>query len=99
MKDLGKIIRINLLVLLGYSLLFLLISIGAKSSGTMYQGMDFAIYMMIFIALQVLVNFLLMIVKFVQGEKETALSFLVSFFVVAIVGFSSCLGGASLLGG
>lgn len=99
MKNLGKIIRINLLVLLGYSLLFILMSIGARNSGDMYQGMDFAIYMMIFIALQVLVNFILMIAKFVQGEKETGLSFLVSLFVVAVVGFSSCFGGASLLGG
>lgn len=98
MKDLGKINRINLLVLLAYSLLLLLISWSGKSGPGSYENLEFPIFMMVLIILQVVVNLILMIVKFVQGDKETGLSYLVSLFIVAIVGFSSCFGGIALLG-
>lgn len=96
MKNLGKIIGINLGILLAYTLVFFLFSYNGSSSGDGYAGMGFAFGMMAAIAVHALVNLIIMIVKFVQGQREVGLSYLTSMFVVAIVGFSSCLGGSSL---
>lgn len=99
MKDFNKIIRINLLVMLAYAVVSLLFGLFDRntSAGT-YDGLGFAVFMMVLIALQIAVNFILMIVKFVQGNREMGVSYLVSMFVVGLVGFSSCLGGTALLG-
>lgn len=96
MKDLGKILRINLLILLAYSLTILAINYSATSSGDPYAGIGFAIFMMGAIGLHTLINLILGIVKFVQKDKELGQSYLVSMLVVGVVGFSSCLGGSAL---
>ncbi|MEZ4992958.1 MAG: hypothetical protein R2824_21220 [Saprospiraceae bacterium] len=95
MQNLGKILLVNLGVLLAYSIL---IFFGSKSgsSNDPYAGMGFGFGMILAIALQMLVNLILMIVKFVKNQREIGLSYLVAFFVVAVVGFSSCLGGSAL---
>ena len=95
MKHLGKILRINLLILLAYSLLILALTY-ATSSGDPYAAMGFAFFMMGTIGLHVLVNLIIAIVKFVQKDKERGQSHLISMLVVGVVGFSSCLGGGAL---
>lgn len=96
MKDLGKILRINLLILLGYSLAILALNYSSISSGEHMAGIGFAILMMGAIGLHVLINLIIGIVKFVQKDKERGQSYLISMLVVGVVGFSSCLGGSAL---
>ena len=101
MKDLGKIIRLNLLVLLAYALLIMIISYLTMRGGSGYDSpaLYYAFFMMYAIGIHVVVSVVLMIVQFVRGEKERGLSHLVASLIVAVVGFSSCLGGGALLGG
>lgn len=96
MKDLGKILLINLGILLAYSLLILWGSKSGNSGGDQYAGMGFALGMMMVIAGHALINLIIMIVQFVKGRKELGLSYLVAVFVVIGIGFSSCMGGSSL---
>lgn len=96
MKNLGKILLVNLGILLAYSLLILWGSKSGSSSGDQYSGMGFALGMMMVIAGHALINLIIMIVQFVKGRRELGLSYLVSIFVVVGVGFSSCMGGSSL---
>lgn len=101
MKDLGKILRIHLLVLLAYVLLIMLGSYITMRNGNGYDSPSI-VYMFIMVyalGAHLAVTLIIMIVKFVQGQKELGLSHLVSLFIVGIIGFSSCLAGGSLLGG
>jgi len=96
MKNFGKIIRINLLIMLAYSLIALAITWSAVKSGEPYAGLTYALLMMYVIILHSLVVLIIMIIKFVKGEKELGMSYLLSLFVIGIVGFSSCMGGSAL---
>lgn len=101
MKDLGKVLRIHLLVVLGYSILIMLISYLAMRDGTGYNSpsLYYAFFMLYVVGAHLVVTLIIMIVQFVRGEKELGISHLISLFVVGIIGFSSCLGGGALLGG
>lgn len=101
MKNLGAIVKINLLVLLCYAALFLIGSYAFNSGGGGWDSPAFyyAFLMMYALGTHLVVLFVVMIVKFVRGEKELGLSHLVSWFIVAVIGFSSCLGGGAMLNG
>lgn len=101
MKNLGAIIKVNLLVLLGYMALIMIGSYAFNRGGSGYDApaLYYAFLMMYALGMHLMVLFIVMIVKFVRGEKELGLSHLVSWFVVAVIGFSSCLGGGAMLDG
>lgn len=100
MKDLGKVLRTHLLVVLAYSLLIMLVSYLTMRGGSGYNSpsLYFAFFMLYTVGAHLVVTLIIMIVKFVKGEKELGISHLISLFVVGIIGFSSCLGGGALLG-
>lgn len=101
MKDLGKILRTHLLVVLAYSILIMLLSYLSQRGKSGYDSpaLYYAFFMLYVVGAHVGVTLIIMIVKFVQGQKELGLSHLISMLVVGIIGFSSCLGGGALLGG
>lgn len=101
MKDLGKVLRTHLLVVLAYSILIMLVSYLTMRGNSGYDGpaLFYAFIMLYVVGAHVGVTLIIMIVKFVKGQKELGISHLISLLVVGIIGFSSCLGGSVLLGG
>ena len=95
MKNFGKIIGINLIILLVYSVLAYFIN-GTSGGSSGYDALGYGFILMVFLVPHVLVNLIIAIVKFVRKEKELGSSYLLSMFIVAIVGFSSCAGGMEL---
>ena len=93
MNNSGKLIGINLLILLIYSALFLG---GFWTDKGQYAGMGFGIFMMMAIAIHALVLLIIGIVLLVRKQRERGLAFIISMFVVLLVGFSACFGGMSI---
>jgi Na+/proline symporter len=92
MNPLKKIASINMGILLIYTLLSRL----ADSSGGQYKGLGFMIFMMIAIGVHVLVNIILCLFHFARKNKELGRAYLISGILVLLIGFSACLGIASL---
>ncbi|PHN07156.1 hypothetical protein [Flavilitoribacter nigricans] len=101
MKYLGKVLRIHLLVLLAYSILIMLFSYLTARGGSGYDtpALYYAFIMLYAVGAHAVITLIIMIIKFVKGEKELGVSHLISLFIVGVIGFSSCLGGGALLGG
>lgn len=91
MNALKKIAGINLLVLLGYSLLARL----ADNSSSHEAGLGFMMLMVVGVVLHIGINLLLCLVFFSKRDKERGRAFLLSSIIVAVVGFSACWGLAS----
>lgn len=87
-----KLIRINLLVLLGYTILAHLIAL-TESGGA---SMVIAIILMIAVIGHVGVLVLVALVNFVQGRASEGGQLLLSALLVGIIGFGTCLGSATL---
>ncbi|GJM34638.1 MAG: hypothetical protein DHS20C18_36390 [Saprospiraceae bacterium] len=82
-----QIVGYNLLILLFYTI----------CSGLLgYDTGEYAIYMMVAIALHVIVNILTAIVFFFMSRNDLGGSFLLSAGAVLVVGFSVCMGGATM---
>jgi uncharacterized membrane protein len=93
MKSLKKIAGINLLVLFAYSIVIRLASMGAGSQG----GSAGILIMSAFaVGLHVFICLLLTGVEYANRSKETGRAWLLSSGIVLLVGFSTCLGNASL---
>ncbi|MEZ5042997.1 MAG: hypothetical protein R2828_24085 [Saprospiraceae bacterium] len=94
MSKTGKLIGTNLLILLVYSL------IGAGSflnSHDQYAGLGFGMIMVMAIGIHVFALMIISIVLFVKKDKARGRDFLISMFVVLLVGFSACFGGMTLI--
>jgi hypothetical protein len=92
MNPLKKIAAINMAILLVYTLLSRL----ADNSGGQYNGLGFMIFMMFGIGLHVLVNIIACLIYFARKNKELGRAYLISGILVLLIGFSACLGIASL---
>lgn len=92
MNPLKRIAAINMAILLVYTLLSRL----ADNKGGQYKGLGFMIFMMIGIAVHVLVNIILCLFHFARKNKELGRAYLISAILVLLIGFSACLGLASL---
>lgn len=87
-----KLLRTNLLVLLGYAVVIQLVSLTESSGGSMLV----LIGMMVCVAAHVGVLLLGSLVNLFGGKGPLAGQWLLSALVVGVVGFGTCWGGASL---
>lgn len=87
-----KLLRTNLLVLLGYAVVMQLLSLTESSGG----GMIVLIGMMVCVAAHVAVLVLGSVVNLFSGKGPLAGQWLLSALIVGVVGFGTCWGGASL---
>lgn len=88
MNTLKKIGGINLVILLLYTVLARLVD----NQPGQYKGLGFMTFMMVFVALHVLVNLVICLFHFSRKNKDLGRSYLLSGLIVAIIGFSACLG-------
>ncbi len=89
MKEIAKVVGINLGVLLLVTILLYVTTItGHDKSG-------FAIFMMFWIALHTVVCLIAAIVLFITKRPEYGLAFIIAMLVVPIIGASFCFGGAT----
>ncbi len=96
MDKTGKLVGINLLLLLIYGAIIM----GIFAAGSdPYAGVGFGMFMMIAIGIQALVLLIIGIVLLVQKKKDRGRAFLLSMFIVLLVGFSACFGGMSAFDG
>lgn len=94
MQGTGRIVGINLIILAIYTVITLGIFMNDSDQ---YAGMGYGIFMMILLGVQSLILLILSIVFFVKKNKERGKAFLISLFVVLLVGFSACFGGMSVI--
>ena len=87
-----KLLRTNLLVLLGYAVVMQLLSLTESQGG----GMIVLIGMMVCVATHVSVLVLGSVVNLFSGKGPLAGQWLLSALIVGVVGFGTCWGGASL---
>jgi hypothetical protein len=88
MKKLGKIVGINLAVLLGYSLLIRL--------GVGRDGITIMMYSAFLIICQVIFNLLSAANQRTSGNKDVGNSYTLSAIVVLVIGFAVCFGNAGI---
>ena len=93
MKPLKKIAGINLLVLLAYSIIIRVLSSGGGAQG----GAAGILIMSAFaVGIHVIICLLVTGIEYANRSKETGRAWLLSSGIVLLVGFSTCLGNASL---
>lgn len=90
MNSLQKIVGINLILLVGYTLLINLASQGHE------RGLAVMILMAFAVGIHAAVCLLAMIYGFVNKNKPLGRAWLLSGGIVLVVGFSACLGTAGL---
>ena len=91
MNSFKKVAGINLAILLIYTLLS---NIGASSGSE--RGLQVVVLMALLICIHTGINFLASIVFFIQKNRVQGRNFLLSALIVLVIGFSACLGTASL---
>lgn len=87
-----KLLRNNLLILLGYAVVIQLLSLTERNGASMVVLFG----MMVAVAIHVGVLLLGAIVNVLGGERASAGQWLLSALIVGVVGFGTCWGGASL---
>jgi uncharacterized membrane protein YozB (DUF420 family) len=92
MNSIKKVVGINLLILLAYTLLCNLVS---NSNGN-ERGMEVAILMMVAVVIHVGILLLAMLIFFIRKNNAEGRTFLLSALIVLVIGFSACLGSTSL---
>lgn len=89
MKDIRKIVGINLLVMVVYMILINVTSTGQERALAVLVFSAFAV------GIHVAISILVAVIFFIQ-KNPSAKAFLLSAGIVLVIGFSSCLGSASL---
>lgn len=87
-----KFLRNNLFILLGYAVLVQLISLTEKNGASMLVLM----MMMAAVAIHVGVLVLGCLVQLASGKRKEAGQWILGALLVGVIGFGTCLGGASL---
>ena len=95
MEKAKNIITINLIILVGLMSLMFFPSLSTRGGG--HNELGFAIGAVLVIGVQVLVNLIAAGYHWFKNKKELGKSYLLSMFIVLIVGFSACFGGINLL--
>ena len=88
MKTTHKILLINLIILIVYSAFSFLSS---KTAGQ-YNGMEFGLLMLMLVFGHSLINFIIAIALFINGDNVKAKTFLLSSGLIVLIGFSACVG-------
>lgn len=94
LTNLGKIVGINLAILLGLGALMLVPEIGSSDQ---YAGMGYGIGMMLLTPAMAVVNVVIGIVFFAKKENRKGQAFLLAALTVAVVGASACFGGMAVI--
>lgn len=92
MKNLQRYLIINLVILLLYTVIC---KVTTKGSGG-EEGLGYLIYMMLLVGAHVFINFVAAIVQFARGDRESGKALMLSAGATLVIGFSACLGGASI---
>lgn len=92
MNSFKKIVGINLLILLVYSLLIRFASMGSSPGDV---SMSIAIFSAFAVGAHVLVSLVISLAKFADNNREGGRAWLGATGLVLLVGFSVCLGNAS----
>ena len=92
MSQLKKILGINILILLGYTLLIH----ATASKGGKGEGIDVLLELMLAVGLHVGINFIVSMIHFWTKNDSLGKAFLLSTGLVLVIGFSTCLGSAFL---
>jgi hypothetical protein len=92
MKPLKKIAGINLAVLFAYSVLIRVLSGG----GGQGAAMGILLFSAVVVGLHVLICLIVTAATYADKSKELGRAWLLSSGIVLLVGFSTCLGNASL---
>jgi hypothetical protein len=95
MKSLGRIALINILVILAYSSIIRLIAWGGSRGGN-EAGLGIAIVSALVVGMHVLICLIGAGAYYSNKKKDLGKAWLLSAGVVLLVGFSTCLGNASL---
>jgi len=93
MESFGKVIGINLGLLLLYSLAIRVVS---QAKGSYDSQTSILIFSMIAIIIHVVASFVTAIVLYIAGKTKLANSVLLSTAITLIVGFGVCWGNASI---
>jgi hypothetical protein len=93
MNQVKKVVGINLIILLVYTIIY---GIGGMMESGQYKGMGAMIMMMMAVGAHVGILLLISIIRFASKNKESGRAFLLSGLLVLLVGFSACWGVASL---
>lgn len=93
MKNIKKIVGINLVILLVYMLIFGVALKGAKG----YDGLGLIVMVAFTIGVQFIANLIISIVFFVKKDNDLGRSFLLSAFAILLIGFSTCFGTGALV--
>jgi hypothetical protein len=91
MKNFGKVIGINLAVVLVYSALIRLLTLGSSQG-----SMGVVLLSALAVGLHTLICLVVSLSSFLSRDKETGATWLGTTAIVLVVGFSVCLGNASL---
>ncbi len=87
-----KLLRNNLLILLGYAIVVQLISLTERNGASMVVLM----MMMFAVAIHVGILVLGAVVQLISGNSGQAGQWLLNALLIGVIGFGTCWGGASL---
>jgi hypothetical protein len=93
MNQLKKVLLINLLILLAYTALSGISSMGSRD----HNGLGAMILMALAVALHFGILFIISIVKFARKDKQGGQAYLLASFLILLIGFSACYGVGALL--
>jgi len=99
MKNLKKILGINLVIMLVYNLIVMGLFFAGASSSDGYASLAILIILMYVVGFHVTVVLIISIARFVKRDMDMGKAHLLAALVILIVGFSSCWGNAALFGG
>ena len=91
MKNLQRYIGINLVLLVLYTVFTKVMTMSEKA------GLGYVILMLLLVSLHTFINFIASIVQFARGDRDKGKTLLLCTGVVLVVGFSACIGGASIV--
>ena len=93
MNNIKKTVGINLIVLVVFALLFTIPFFTSKSDeeGGGYNSLGYVIGYALLIAIQSIINLLISLFFFVSKNNDMGKAFLLSFILVLVIGFSSCM--------
>ena len=95
MKEFGKIVGINMAVLVAYSLLIRIIAYSDRGNSN-DRVTSILLYSVFAVGVHVAACLLVMIISFATGKNDNGRAWLATTGAVLLVGFSVCLGNAAL---
>ena len=91
MKNLSLYLGVNLGLLVFFTVLIKVTTMNET------EGLGYILLMLLFVSGQTFINFVASLVLFSRGDREKGKIFLLCAAVTLLVGFSACLGGASIV--